>query len=246
MQLTQTHARFEETSYTLIGALQDDTLAESAASELVRVYWPPVYAYLRRSGKNRDSASELTQAFFSDVICGRKLLQSADPNKGNVRNLILTALKRYLIDNHRKEMTRGKGRLISFDSLAAEDQVSDIAEQEYNPSQAYNHRWAMAQLDEAMRRCESHFCSSGRERHWKAFSNRVYHPSVNNTTPTALKLLAPRLGFPSPADTAAAVQLVKRRSISFLREVIAESTAQPTDADAEYELIIKLLSNSKT
>ncbi len=241
MSLTQTHAKFEETSYTLIGALQNEDQAEHAAAEITRLYWPPVYAYLRHTGKDRDQSAEITQAFFYDKILRLKLFERADPSEGRVRNLILTSLKNYLIDRHRKELVRGKDRLIPLESIVAEDHAVDASIMNQDPLQAFDQRWATAQLEESMRRCESHFRSSGRDRHWDAFADRVYHPAIHGTTPTPLKVLAPALGFPAAADAAAAVQLVKKRAVSFLREVISESTTHPADAQNEYDTILGFL-----
>ena len=241
MSLTQTHAQFEDTSYTLIGALKDEHKAEFAASELTRLYWPPVYSFLRHSGKNRDQAAEITQGFFYDKVLRLKFFERANPEDGRLRNLILTALKNYMIDEHRKEVVRGKGQLITLDSIIAEDQSADYAQLNQNPIQAFNARWASIQLDEAMRRCEDHFRSSGRDGHWEAFANRIYHPTIFNTTPTPLKELAPALGFATAADAASAVQLVKKRVLSFLREVVAESTDRPDLADLEFGEIMGML-----
>ena len=205
MNLTQTHARFEETSYTLIHALGDDSKSRSAAEELTRIYWPPVYAFLRHSGRNRDEAAELTQGFFCDKVFGNGLFERADPKEGRLRSLLLSALKRDAIDTHRKAVTRGKGKLIPMESIVAEDKALGTLEPK-DAEHAFDARWSDVQLAEAMRRCEAHYRSTGRARHWEAFADRVYHPIIHNTAPTPFKTLAPKLGFNTPADAASASQ----------------------------------------
>ena len=237
MTLTQTHARFEDTSYTLIHALSNEQSAQEAIETIARVYWPPVYAYLRHSGMSQNQAADITQAFFTEKILRMKLLERADPSRGRVRNLLLGALKNFVIDQHRKEVVRGKGCLIPQNVMFLEEDPKS----QQDPEAAFNQRWASVQLEESMQRCEAYFQSTGRTAHWQAFEDRIYHPNVHNTTPTPLKLLAPKLGFSSPADVAAAIQLVKRRSISFLHEVVTESTAIGADAEAEYKHILDLL-----
>ncbi|MCA9277369.1 MAG: hypothetical protein KDA29_15255, partial [Phycisphaerales bacterium] len=56
-----------------------------------------------------------------------------------------------------------------------------------------------------------------------------------------LKLLAERLGFPTPANAAAAVQQVRKRSVAFLQEVVSESASPGTESDAEFRTITEIL-----
>ena len=65
---------------------------------LLKLYWKPVYCFLRRKGYDNESAKDLTQDFFHEVVLGRDLIQRADPSKGRFRSFLLTALKRYLIN----------------------------------------------------------------------------------------------------------------------------------------------------
>lgn len=241
MTLTQTHARFMDTSQTLIHALHDQNLAADAAEEITRMYWPPVYAYLRHGGMNRDQAAELTQSFFAEKVFGRQLFEKAQPDRGRVRNLVLSALKNFLIDQHRKEVVRGKGHHIPLELFDSEE-----PSQQQDPDDAFNTRWASAQLEESIHRCEAHFRSTGRSAHWEAFADRIYHPTIHNTTPTPLNVLAPKLGFSTPAKAAAAVQLVKRRSISFLHEIVIESSNPGLESEAEYTRILDFLQISRT
>lgn len=237
MDLTQTNAVFEQTSHTLIEALRDERTADEAATKITQIYWPPVYAYLRRKGYNRDEAAELTQGFFAEKVVKNRLLERLDPSRGTVRSLLCTAISNYTIDEHRKSVSRGKGCTIPLESIYAEGAPPETVD----PQSAFDRRWAAAQLEEAMRRCEQHFRGTGKHTHWEAFADRIYNPTTRNTEPTPLNDLAPRLGFPAPANAAAAVQQVRKRSIAFLQEVISESASPGPPANAEFQSITKIL-----
>ncbi|MCA9304587.1 MAG: sigma-70 family RNA polymerase sigma factor [Phycisphaerales bacterium] len=237
MDLTQTHAVFVDTSYTLISALRSNHTEAEAANEIARIYWPPVYAFLRRKGYNRDEAAELTQGFFAEKLIKNRLLDHADPNRGTVRSLIRKAITNYTIDEHRKAVSRGIPSNIPLESIFAESAPPDTID----PQTAFDHRWASAQLQEAMRRCERHYRNAGKDAHWDAFADRIYHPATASTEPTPLKLLAERLGFPTPANAAAAVQQVRKRSVAFLQEVVSESASPGTESDAEFRTITEIL-----
>ena len=60
-------ARFEETAWSVVLAAGAETpaRAQAAMAELCRIYWRPIYAYLRRCGDDTHDAQDLTQSFFS-------------------------------------------------------------------------------------------------------------------------------------------------------------------------------------
>lgn len=237
-----THAAFDTTRWTLLGALRSDDTARSAAAReiLMRRYWPPVYAALRRSGRSRDAAEELTQAFFAEVVVGRSLFERADAERGRLRTLLLTALRRFVVDQHRREVTRGHGRLAPLEALDSEDAMLPTNDTE-TLEQAFDRRWALVVVEEALQRCERHFISKDRAGHWRLFEARVVRPALANVAPEPLATAAARCGFGSPADGAAAVQVVKTRLQAIIREVAAETTQTPEDGEAEFAMAVAAL-----
>src|SRR4030095_7910076 len=59
---------FASTRWTMILKASDSTAASAhalnALSELCRIYWRPVYGFLRREGYGREDAQDLTQVFL--------------------------------------------------------------------------------------------------------------------------------------------------------------------------------------
>ncbi|MEX0876620.1 MAG: hypothetical protein WD114_04090 [Phycisphaerales bacterium] len=237
MTLTRTNANFTQTSHTLIHALRDERTAEAAAAELMQIYWPAVYAFLRRRGQSRDSAAETTQAFFVCKLVEGDLFHRFDASRGRLRSLILRSLKNYAIDEH-----RGRER-------ARHDALPDLPlTQEHEqhmhgrtPEESFEQRWAVAQLEEAVRRCRAYFVNGAKESHWKAFEDRVYAPAVYGAEPTPMDELSTRLGFKNAATTAAAVQLVRRRVVVFLREIVNDTVSDPGFAEEEFDRAVDAL-----
>ncbi len=243
MEGYQTHARFETTQWRLVDELRgpDPACRARALEALVGRYWPPVYATLRRMGRRPDEAAEITQGFFADVVLGRGLFEQARGERGRLRTLLLTSLTRYQIDRQRRAAARGAGRVFSLEGaeLAREERIVAAADG-LAPEVAFERRWALAHLEEALRRCESHFLSHGRAGHWALFEARVLRPSISATTPPPLAQLAVEHGFRTGADAAAAVQVVKKRLMAVLREVIAEAVADPAEQEEELGLVLGL------
>lgn len=241
--LTQsTQVGFQTTRWTLIDALQGEGESrDEALDELVACYWPPVYARLRRKGLDANESAEITQAFFADVVLGRRLFERASQEVGRLRTLVLTALDRYLIDCHRRRCVRVDGFAISIEEFRREEAALS-GDATTDPDEVFERRWASAMLDAALQRCEAHYRGSGRDGHWEAFERHVLRPAIAQTGPAMYRTLASELGFNTPADVAAAVQVVKRRTLSTLRQVVAETTRTSEDADDEFRHIKDLLS----
>lgn len=235
----RTDAAFNTTMWTVIGALRSDDECEraTAAERAAEVYWPPVYACARRLVRTRDEAADLTQAFFADIIMGRRLFERADAARGTLRGLIRAALKRYATDQWRRDAARGRGRLVPLGDVDREESLGIGGDSEA----AFDRRWALALFDEALRRCESHFASGTRAGHWKLFEARVLGPARTGNTARPLADDAAELGFGSAAEAAAAVQTVKRRFDVIFREVVAETISDPAQLEDEYRLVRALI-----
>jgi RNA polymerase sigma-70 factor (ECF subfamily) len=114
-------ARFGTTHWSVV--LNAGQGAEEALVRLCQIYWPPLYAYIRRRGHAVHEAQDLTQAFFAHILENRALSDVA-PSKGRFRSFLLVALKHFLDNQWHKAHTlkRGGNRVfISWDDLRPED-----------------------------------------------------------------------------------------------------------------------------
>jgi hypothetical protein len=233
------------------GGEGDEPQRREAMAALTTRYWAAVYAYLRTQRQmSREDAAELTQAFFAHVVIGRRLFERADESRGRLRSLLLTALRRFIIDEYRHEVIHGAEALIPQDALDREDArfgpeaaAGSDGELCHAPDENFERRWAMGLLEESLRRCERHFRQTGRAAHWELFEWRVLRPAVTRNQAAPLAELAPRLGFRSPALAAAAVQVVKRRAAAFLRESVAETVEGDSEIEAELAEVRRRLSS---
>lgn len=223
-----TIAGFRTTRWSLVDRLRaGEADGRAAADAIARIYWPAVYGWLRRHGRREEDASEVTQAFFAKVVVPRRLFERADPGHGRLRSLIIAALKRFLIDLHRRDAARGG----SARSVQLAPEPEGAASRDL-----FDQLWATASVAEALRRVEQHFHERGREGHWLAFERRVLGPAIRAVEPPPLPRIYVECGFASPALAAAAVQTVKRRFEAVLREIVAETIAEDSAGDVEDEV----------
>lgn len=237
--LEQTDAAFATTHWTALDGLraEDESVRCAAAARIAEAYWPPVYAAARRLTRSRDEAAELTQGFFAEVVLGRGLFEQADRERGTLRSLIRSSLKRYTTDQWRRSRSRGGGRSLPLGELDREDALRIEGDSEG----VFDRRWALALFEEAIRRCGAHFSGSGRSNHWRLFEARVLHPAVHGGGVRPLAEQAAECGFGSGAEAAAAVQTVKRRLDAIFREVVGETISEPDELDGEYRAVRRLI-----
>ncbi|MGD9688323.1 MAG: hypothetical protein AB7Q91_10685 [Phycisphaerales bacterium] len=201
-----------------------------------------MYSALRRMGRDRNTAAELTQGFFVDVVLQRRLFERANVNRGKLRTLLLTALGNYVVDTHRRRAIDPSRNPISLSAMEAEE--SRIAAEGYGREPASEHfdrRWALGILEEAMTRCERRFHARGKERHWRAFEAWILLPAVGQSAPSDLRQVARLTGFSGSAQVAAAIQTVRVRLAAHLAEVVSETVESAADVAEEIEYVQRIL-----
>lgn len=141
-------------SVVLAAGDQSSPTSDAALERLCRAYWFPIYAHLRRRGRNPDDAAELTQDFFARLL-RHEALRRVGPEKGRFRTFLLTAADRFLVDRHDAEtsLKRGGGiRPVELDALAAEERFRLEPVTHETPDREFDRRWGLVLLDQALRR----------------------------------------------------------------------------------------------
>ena len=127
--------QFATTRWTLVLAAgnRQEPQAERALEELCRIYWYPLYGYVRRHGYSKEAAEDLTQAFFAEWIESHAFAK-ADENKGKFRSFMLASLKRFVANEHRDDHAqkrRPAAGLVSLDEMMDEVGLMYQREVEY-------------------------------------------------------------------------------------------------------------------
>lgn len=126
--------------------------SQEAMGALIRQYWYPLYAYVRRRGKTPEDARDLTQAFFARLI-EKNDVSSAERRHGRFRAWLLTSLKNFLANDFDRATAQKRGggaAIVSLDATDAEGRYQMEPADERTPEQLYERRWAMALLENAL------------------------------------------------------------------------------------------------
>src|ERR1017187_2326287 len=83
-------------SVVLAATRSDTTRAQAALEHLCRIYWYPIYHFVRREGHSTHDAQDLTQEFFARLL-EKHWIADADQSRGRFRSFMLLMLKRFLV-----------------------------------------------------------------------------------------------------------------------------------------------------
>src|SRR5207247_4931115 len=100
---------FSTTHWSLVLEAQDESpMAQEALENLFRIYWRPIYGFLRRQGVGQEDAEDLTQGFFA-LLLERKDLSAVRKEKGRLRSYLLASVKNFLTDERRRATAIKRG-----------------------------------------------------------------------------------------------------------------------------------------
>src|SRR5262249_40613478 len=81
--------------------------AAEALSKLCRIYWYPLYAYVRRKGYSVHDAEDLTQGFFEQLLERGSIGQVR--GEGKFRSFLLAALEHFISAEWRRAHRQKRG-----------------------------------------------------------------------------------------------------------------------------------------
>lgn len=229
---------FATTHWSVVMAAHD---SPRALERLLRAYWGPIYAFLRRSGYARPEAADLTQEFVAKVMIERRLAAQADPERGRFRTFLRAALRNFLIDQNRR--STASVRAAPDRPLSLEASEMDVAEpgDAADPGEAFDRQWAASVLSAAVDRLARECRRDGLARHWEAFEAAVLIPAVSCAEPPTYADLAPRLGAADGDEVSALVHTVRRRFRKVLADVVSQTAESPEDVEQELAYVRAVL-----
>lgn len=234
-------ANFATTQWTLVwrAASEDVAAGRPALAEVIRRYWQPLYSFARRRGFSSEDAEDATQEFLSRMVDG-KLLEQANPARGKFRTYLLTAWKRFLIDDYRTRHTQrrgGEAPPCSLDFGAVEKHWQSLQSREPDPDRVFMLAWATNLMEQARERLRQEYEQSGR-----GMLCQVLLDKLNISLDAAAYCELGRQAGLSPNAVKVALHRLRTRFASSLREVIAETVDSPEEIDAELRELLEVLS----
>ncbi|MBK1829020.1 RNA polymerase sigma factor [Haloferula rosea] len=233
---------FPNTRWSMVIATRDSTSDErgEALEELCRLYWKPVYLFVRQRGNSPEETEDLTQAFFYRVIEGDLLSSIQGPERGRLRSFLCVVLKRFLADDYHRRMAlkRGGGQVfVDIDGPSVEGQIEDVRREVADPERAFDRQWALDLLDEARRRLKNDYQRADKEGLFEQFEPAI-SPQLGRISHAAL---AERLGI-SEGAVKVAVHRFRQRYRQCLLSALKDTLAEGEDPEEELRYLLSLFS----
>ena len=212
--------------------------AQEALEKLCRIYWRPIYSFVRRQGIGPTDAEDLTQGFFASLLEHRNL-NAVRREQGRLRSYLLGALKYFLGEERRRAMTikRGKGqRIIPLEELRADERFAMEPADPVTPDLIYERRWASTVLERALNLLKDEYHRAGNADLFESLKQLL--PGEPDAPPQ--KHIAAKLGMTENAVRQAFYRF-RQRYQSLLREEIAHTVATPGDIEDELRHLIAVI-----
>jgi RNA polymerase sigma factor (sigma-70 family) len=229
---------FQTTHWSLVVSAAADS--REALEQLCAAYWPPLYSHLRRVGFDSAEAQDLTQAFFARLL-DKRLLDLADVRRGRFRTFLITALRRFVINEWKRDRAVKRGgdhSIIAADFGAVEKAVCSEPAHDLTPERLFERQWALSVLQNAFRELELEQRAAGSESLFetlaRCLSRDASLPSYDalakqlQTTPEALKMRVSRM---------------RKRLGELVRAEIRKTVDGDADVDDELRTLYRSLSS---
>lgn len=236
-------AAFAPTRWTLVLRARGGTPeAQQALGELCAAYWQPVFRFLRREGRDEDTARELAQDFFARLLA-RQGLDTVAPERGRFRSFLLGAVKHYLGDVRDRERAAKRGGGMAPEPLSpGTDTTTErhLADPTATVPDAYFDReWALAVVSRGVDALAGDEAAAGRRAQFDALKPWL----LGEVSGVSQEELARRLGL-SEGAVKVAIHRLRKRFRERVRAEIAQTVGDAALVAEEMRYLVEVLSQN--
>jgi RNA polymerase sigma-70 factor (ECF subfamily) len=231
---------FVTTQWTrVLQARGDSPEAKAALGDLCAAYYAPVFAFIRRSAPDEDSARDLTQEFFARLLA-RHGIESVDRQQGRFRSYLLGSVKNFFGDmrKHDHRLKRGAGRPMESIDPGTDTSPGLQLPDEHAPApdREFDRKWALTLLDRTLAALAREHQSTGKSDRFDVLKPWLTGDAENTSQADA----AARLGLNEGA-VKVAIHRLRRRFRQLIKDEIRQTVSDPAHVEQELQCLLQAL-----
>lgn len=226
-------------------------LGEEAQREVVeRIlgrYWKPVYCFIRQKGYDNESAKDLTQGFFCDIVMRRQLFSQAKRSQGKFRTFLLSALNCYLTDQYRRANAKKRTPEAGIQAITEDHNCvipSELARS--SPETMFQYQWAADLLDQAIQMTKRICLSKDQGAHWQVFREKTLKPILEDCKAPSYRQICAELDQVSEQQAQNMEFRVRRRFGKVIHDLLKKQISDSSDVESELNELLAIFSKMGT
>ena len=236
-------ASFATTHWSVVAqsALTDVPEAADALARLCKMYWPPIYSFIRRRGYPPPDAQDLTQSFFAFFL-RTKAYARTDRLQGKFRSFLLASVKNFLADNWDRNQAIKRGgdyQFLSLDQEMAEAFYDAGSAVDSTAESLFDVRWAKMLTAGALDSLRQELQIEGKLKLFEQLKDFLTGGSVLPSYDDA----SARTGLPR-ATVKTHVHRLRQRYREIVRREIARTVSAPQEIDEELRYLCNVLAEA--
>jgi RNA polymerase sigma-70 factor (ECF subfamily) len=233
---------FHTTRWTLVRHASDQSPeGRQALNELCAAYYEPVVAFLRRDGRDAETARETAHEFFARLLEGPNL-GGAEPGRGRFRSYLLGALKHHLGRQRESTLRQKRGGGAEMIPLAPGTDTSPGVEigdaRALPPDREFDRQWALHVLRLATDALAAEWRNGGKAEEFAALQPFIGGECQHGD----LAGLAARQGE-SAATLRKTLSRMRHRFRQHVKAQLVPTLAESADVDDEMQALLAALSS---
>jgi RNA polymerase sigma-70 factor (ECF subfamily) len=219
-------------SLVLAAARVADAKSAEALAELCRIYWQPLYMFVRRLGYSHDEAEDLTQSFIVRLL-EKDALNAFQQVRGRFRSFLLASLKNFLANE--RDAGRRLKRGGAAESLPiSQTELADVA----TPERIFEKQWALALVNRVVSKLRGEFEREGKGERFDKLRGCLTGDDARLPYREIARQLEMREGA-----VKVAVHRLRRRFHEAFREEISMTVTEEREVSEEIRHLMSALQN---
>lgn len=205
-----------------------------ALNQICGRYVPAMVEYVKHQFHlTEEEAEDMVQQFVTDRVVLKNSLAQASESKGRFRSFLMRAIKHFVYDQFRRQLSqkrRPPGGFVSLDEVPT-DQMSD---DDTEDQRVFDQGFVRQIIGEAIHRTHEACVRKNKTISWEILYERVLIPHLEQTRPESYDTLIRELGLRDRAEAQNKLATGKRIFQRCFKEVIEEFTETKEEFEEEW------------